>query len=203
LIRDAIKEASDKSKAQILQRYFKTGKGEYGEGDIFAGLTVPKCRSIALKFQDLPLSEVVDLLHSKIHEERAISLFILVLKYQKADEKQKEKIYRLYLNNTKFINNWDLVDLSCRDIVGAYVFSNPESYKDLINLTSSKLIWERRIAIIATYHFIKHKTLDKTFEISDLLMNNREDLIHKAVGWMLREAGQVNTCTTPDLKTSS
>jgi len=181
-----LKKAGDPQKKIVLQRFFKTGKGEYGEGDIFLGVTVPDSRKIAKKYRGLSLSEVETLLHSTIHEERLVALLILVEKYNQGDE--KEKIYRLYLKNTKNINNWDLVDLSAEKIVGRHLIEGEK--KILYQLARSKDLWERRIAIMSTYFFIKNNRYDDTLKIAEVLLEDRHDLIHKAVGWMLREVGK-------------
>ncbi|MBI5221675.1 MAG: DNA alkylation repair protein [Candidatus Magasanikbacteria bacterium] len=175
-------------KAQILSGFFKTGKGQYGEGDIFLGIYVPIQRGIAKKYLVLDLKDIQILLNSKIHEHRTIALFILIAQYQKADEKIKEKIYKFYLENTKRINNWDLVDLSAPNIVGQQLLKNNKNI--LYKLARSKNLWEKRIAIVATLTFIRAKKFDDTLKISEILIRDRHDLIHKAVGWMLREMGK-------------
>lgn len=187
-IKEEIGRAGDAKRAEVFLRFFKTGKGEYGEGDKFFGLTVPKCRGIACKYKNLSLKEVEKLFHSKIHEERLISLLILVEQFVKGDETKRKEIFKLYLKNTAYINNWDLVDLSCYKIIGAYLFDKPRDI--LFTLAKSKNIWERRIAIVSTYWFIKHNQLDETLNISEILLSDPHDLIHKAAGWMLREVGK-------------
>lgn len=182
------KKFADKTRAKNLQRFFKTGKGEYGEGDIFYGLTNPICHKIAKQFKDLSLSETEKLLHSKIHEERLIALLVLVNKFSKDDDIQKTKIYNLYLNNTEYINNWDLVDLSAHKIVGKYIVDKDPSI--LINLAKSDNLWERRIAIISTFAFIAEGDPKPSLKIAEILLNDKHDLIHKAVGWVLREVGK-------------
>jgi len=181
---------SDKKQADILQRFFKTGPGEYGEGDIFIGIKVPVLRSIAKKNQDISYKEVKQLLKSKIHEKRLISLMILIFKYQKAGEEEKSKIFKIYLDHTNNINNWDLVDLTAPQIVGDYLMDKDRSL--LIKFANSKNLWERRIAILSTFQFIKNNKFDFSLKISKLLLNDEHDLIHKAVGWMLREIGKRN-----------
>ncbi len=186
-----IAQLSNPSKAQALQKYFKTGKGEYGEGDKFVGLTVPETRAIAKKYyRDLTLLELKTLLASKIHEHRFAALEVLVMKFEKASAKEQKQIYNLYLANTKYINNWDLVDTSAEYIVGAYLQN--QSKKVIEKLAQSKSIWERRIAIISTFHFIKQGSFDDALKIAETLIYDKEDLIHKAVGWMLREVGNRN-----------
>ena len=175
-------------KAKILSRFFKTGKGEYGEGDIFLGLTVPQQRQVAKKYTHLTIKELQKLLSSKIHEYRMVALFILMEKYKKAEGKEKEEIFHFYLSNTKNINNWDLVDLSAPNIVGDFLLDSDK--KILYQLAKSKNLWERRIAILATYAFIKNGQFEDTLKISEILLKDTHDLIHKAVGWMLREVGK-------------
>lgn len=176
-------------KAKILQRYFKTGKGEYGEGDIFLGIVVPKQRKIAKKFSNSSLSDLKILLKSKIHEYRFTALEILVLKYEfTKNEKEKEKIVNFYLKNTKFINNWDLVDTSARYILGDYLFNKKRNI--IYDLARSQNLWERRISIISTHFFIVNGQYEDTFKICELLLHDKQDLIQKACGWMLREIGK-------------
>jgi len=188
--RRQLRRAADKEKAKGLQRFFKTGPGEYAEGDIFLGLTAAFTRKTVKEFQDLPLTDTIKLLHSKIHEERLLALLILVQQFSRADDQAKEKIYQAYLDNTKFINNWDLVDLSAPQIVGGFLID--QDRKILCKLAKSALLWERRIAVLATFAFIRTGDLDDTFVIVKLLLADKEDLIHKACGWMLREAGKRN-----------
>ena len=175
-------------KKKGLSRFFKTGKGEYGEGDIFLGVTVPKIRRVAKKYKDVSLDEIRTLLRSLIHEERLTALLILVENFRKADETEKTEIFNLYLKNTKYINNWDLVDLSASRIVGEYLKDKPVDI--LYTLAKSKSLWERRIAIISTFQFIWEGRFAETLKISKILLTDRHDLIHKAVGWMLREVGK-------------
>lgn len=179
---------ADKKQAQILQRFFKTGIGEYGAGDVFLGVKVPAQRKIAGKYMDLPLSDIEKLLHARIHEYRQSALIILVNQFKSADEKTKAKIFRFYLANTKRVNNWDLVDLSAPHIVGAYLMDKPREI--LHQLAESKLLWERRIAIVATHAFIRAGDFADTFALTKILMNDKHDLIQKAQGWMLREIGK-------------
>lgn len=177
-------------KAQHSMRFFKTGPGQYGEGDRFIGVTVPEQRAVAKKFKDLDLMDLQKLLRSDIHELRLTALIILVDQYKKADTSLQKRIYAFYLKNTKYINNWDLVDSSAPGIVGAYVYEYPDALPVLYTFVQSRLLWERRIAMLATFAFIKAGELDIVFEIAELLRNDTEDLMHKAVGWMLREAGK-------------
>jgi 3-methyladenine DNA glycosylase AlkD len=183
-----IKDLGDPQRARNLQRFFKTGPGEYGEGDVFWGLRVPEIRKLAKEYQSLPLSTAVHLLHSPIHEARLLALLIMVQSYQQGDALLKEQIYRIYLQNTRFINSWDLVDLSADRIVGAHL--GALSRDPLQLLAKSDLIWDRRIAIMATFHFIRKGEFSETLQIAKLLLKDKEDLIHKAVGWMLREIGK-------------
>jgi len=189
-----LQKIANAKKAQILQRFFKTGKGEYGEGDIFLGIVVPEQRKIAKKYSSLDLMQIQELLNSKIHEERLISLFILIDKYKKAeksnDKKQKQEIVNFYLNNAKNINNWDLVDLSAPNIVGNFLLDKDKSV--LYQLANSENLWEKRISILATFEFIKNNNFEHTLKLSEILLKDKHDLIHKAVGWMLREVGKRN-----------
>jgi 3-methyladenine DNA glycosylase AlkD len=172
----------------ILQRFFKTGPGEYGEGDIFIGLRVPQLGSLAQAYIHLRLEDTLELIRSPIHEERLLALLILVRSYKNSDEKVKEKIYRFYLENIRFVNNWDLVDLSAEHIMGAHLFNR--SSKPLEQLAHSKILWDRRIAVMATFHFIKKGQFTLTLSLVESLLGDKEDLIHKACGWMLREIGK-------------
>lgn len=188
-LRKDLENLASPKKAKILQRFFKTGKGQYGEGDIFLGIAVPQSRKIAQKYGELSLPEIKKLLESKIHEERWIALLILVQSFKKGNPKKKKQTFDFYLKNTKFINNWDLVDLSADKIVGAYLKDGDKNI--LLRLAKSKSIWEKRIAIISTFYYIRfQKNADWTFKIAKILLNDSHDLIHKAVGWMLREAGK-------------
>ena len=183
-----LKKLANPQKAIGVARFFKTGKGEYGEGDVFLGITVPQIRIIAKQCKDLSLKEIEKLLQSKIHEERLLALIILVNQFKKADEGNQKQIFDLYLSNTKYINNWDLVDCSAEYIVGGYLMNRSKNILKL--LAQSNLLWERRIAIMATFHFIKQKQHEHTFTIAKILVKDEHDLIHKAVGWMLREVGK-------------
>jgi len=176
-------------KRKILSRFFKTGKGEYGEGDKFLGIVVPESRKIAQKYSNITLIEVSRLIKNKYHEVRLIALLILVHKYKTLSINKKEEIYNFYLKNTKYINNWDLVDLSANYIIGDYLIKNGDR-KILDKLSKSKNIWERRIAIISTFAFIYNKESKYTFKIVDTLIKDKHDLIQKACGWMLREVGK-------------
>jgi len=182
-----LKELGDSDVAKHSQRFFKTGKGQYGEGDKFLGIRVPVLRKQATRYKTLPLVESERLLASPYHEARLCALLIWVKQFQVGDDDTRAKIYKSYLSHTKNINNWDLVDSSAHKIVGGYLQSR--SRRPLYRLAKSKSIWERRIAIIATAAFIAEKDYDDTLALSKLLLEDGEDLIHKAVGWMLREVG--------------
>jgi 3-methyladenine DNA glycosylase AlkD len=179
-----LKKLADREQAKNLQRFFKTGVGDYSEGDIFWGIKVPVTRQIAKKYYGLDFKAVEKLIKNPVHEVRLCSLLILVKKYQD----NPELAYKIYLRNTKYINNWDLVDLTAPQIVGAYLDDKEQSI--LGKLARSKSLWERRIAILATFHFIKKKQPELTLKIAEILVNDSHDLIQKAVGWMLREVGK-------------
>lgn len=189
-IRKKLKRLGDIEQARNLQRYFKTGKGEYGEGDIFLGIRVPEIRKLVREFMGLSTGEACELLNSKYHEERLFSLLAMVDIYKRGDDKDKREIYKFYLKNTKFINSWDLVDLSAPNIVGAYLMDRDK--KALYGLAKSNDLWRRRISIVSTFYFIKNHLFDDTLKISKILLDDKEDLIHKATGWMLREVGKRN-----------
>ncbi len=187
-IRREIRKHSSKEKAKILRSFFKTGIGEYAEGDLFLGVTVPVLRKLARQFKDTELKSVVGLLRSSIHEERLLALLILIIKYRGSSEKDKKRIYRIYLKNTKYINNWDLVDATAKHIVGDYLrYRNKDA---LYKLARSSSLWDRRIAILSTFHFIEHNQFGDTIKMAEALLSDQHDLIHKAVGWMLREIGK-------------
>jgi len=187
-LRKKIKTSGSPEVSKTMKWFFKTGKGEYGEGDIFAGLKVPTQRKLAREFSNLSLSDLKILLNSTVHEERLISLFILVDKYAKGDEKEKEVIFSFYLKNRRGINNWDLVDLSAPKIIGKYLLKKDKSL--LFKFALSKNLWERRIAVLSTYEFIRNNDFKTILKIAELLLEDEHDLIHKAVGWMLREVGK-------------
>lgn len=186
-------ELADPEKAKILSRFFKTGKGEYGEGDIFLGLTVPEQRALSKSYLDLSLSDLGKLLKSPIHEARLTALLILVAQFEINAKKGKSKIAAkkiadFYIKNISRINNWDLVDLSAPNILGHYLLD--KSRIKLYNLAKSKNLWARRISIISTFYFIRQNQFSDTLKISEILLTDKHDLIHKAVGWMLREVGK-------------
>jgi 3-methyladenine DNA glycosylase AlkD len=174
--------------AAFLAGFFKTGPGQYGAGDVFIGVRVPAIRKIAKEFKSLSLSEILRLLRSKIHEERLAALAILVLQTAKADAETRKRVYDAYLANTKHVNNWDLVDLSAPQLVGEYLVD--KSRKPLYRLAKSSWLWDRRISVLATFAFIRRGDYDDTLKIGERLLGDKEDLIHKAVGWMLREVGK-------------
>ena len=184
----AAKKVATPERAQIQQRYFKTGKGEYAEADVFMGLSVPQVRALAKEYRELPLEEAVELLQSEYHELRMLALFIMVWQFKKGNEAKRKQIYTLYLSNTDRINNWDLIDTTAEHIVGAYLYG--QSHSVLKKLARSRSLWERRIAMLSCFHFIRYKEFDTALEIAALLVGDKEDLIHKAVGWMLREIGE-------------
>lgn len=189
-LKQELNSKSNSKQAEILQRFFKTAQGEYAEGDIFIGLKVPDIRKIVKNYYQLPLTEINKILHSKIHEERLAALLILVEKAKKANEDDLSIYFNFYLKNTNWINNWDLVDLSAEHIVGKYLYG--KDIKILEELAASKYLWERRISIISTFYFIKTNIFNPTLIIAEKLLHDEHDLIHKAVGWMLREIGKRN-----------
>ncbi|MGD9075434.1 MAG: DNA alkylation repair protein [Desulfobacteraceae bacterium] len=172
----------------MLQRFFKTGPGEYGEGDVFLGIKVPELRRLAKEYEGIALKGAKQLLRSPIHEQRLLALLILIRRFSKGDEGTQKRIYDLYLKNTQYINNWDLVDVSAEHIVGAYLMERSKT--PLYDLAKSDSLWERRISILSTFHYIKHGQFSQSLKISKMLLSDEEDLIHKAVGWMLREVGK-------------
>jgi len=189
-IKSTLQKHANKKKAALLQGFFKTGPGEYAEGDIFLGITVPVLRTLAKQHQNLTSRETLSLLQSSIHEERFLSLLIFMMKYRSTDTGGKKTIYETYLQNTRYINNWDLVDVSAKHIIGDFL--KDKNRTPLYALAHSDSLWERRIAIISTFHFIENNDFEDTFKIAALLISDPHDLIHKAVGWMLREAGKRN-----------
>lgn len=187
-VRNDLKSIANLERVNILQSFFKTQKGEYGEGDIFIGIYVPGIRKIAKKYSKLYIEDIKELLYSKIHEERLCALFILVDQFEIGSEEEKKKIFNFYIKNVRQANNWDLVDLSAPKIVGAYLLNKPKSI--LYRFVHSKNLWERRVSVISTFTFIKVGDLKDVFKISKILLKDEHDLIKKAVGWMLREAGK-------------
>jgi len=193
-LRKDLEKLKNPKQAKLLQRFFKTGKGEYGEGDIFLGIKVPEQRKLVNKYKELEIKEVQGLLNSKIHEERLVGLLILVEKYKKTGD--KKKIIDFYLDNTHNINNWDLVDLTASKILGDYLLD--KNRKILYKLARSNALWERRISIVATGAFIWKNDFKDSIKISEILLKDNHDLIHKAVGWMLREVGKRNVKVLED-----
>lgn len=183
-----LESKKDKDQAKILSYFFKTKKGQYGEGDIFWGIKVPVQRIISKKFKDLSLEDIQNLLDNKVHEVRLTGLFILIERYNISDN--KKEIFDFYLKNTRNINNWDLVDLSAPKILGDFLINNSKETKVLYNLVKSDNLWERRIAILSTFTFIKNNNFEETLKIAEILLKDEHDLIHKSVGWMLREIGK-------------
>lgn len=187
-IKRELRKLSNKKIAEHSQRFFKTGKGQYGEGDKFLGIRVPILRQMAKEHNNISINDTFQLLNSHFHEERLFALLKLIQLYKKASNGDKKKIYTSYLENTKFINNWDLVDCSAEHIVGAYLYLRDK--KPIYDLAYSQSLWERRISIMSTFHYIKRNKFSDTLSISEILLYDKHDLIHKSVGWMLREVGK-------------
>ncbi len=187
-IKAELDKIKNPAKAKFLSRFFKTGKGEYGEGDQFLGITVPAQRNVAKRHLNASFVDLKELLSSPMHEHRLTALIILTEKYKISDAPGKKKIADFYLRNIAHVNNWDLVDLSADKILGAYV--HDKDRKILYNLVKSKNLWERRISIISTFAFIKRNEFGDTLKLAEILLRDEQDLIHKAVGWMLREIGK-------------
>ena len=186
---EEIRALANKERANHSKKFFKTGKGEYGYGDIFLGVRVPKIRVIAKKNIDISLSDMKTLIKSKYHEERLLGLIILVNKYSKSkDEKDRDQLYNIYISSFKYVNNWDLVDVTCAHVIGKHLLNKDRSI--LYTWAKSNDLWTKRIAIVSTHCFIRKNDLQETFKIAKILLNDEHDLIHKAVGWMLREAGK-------------
>lgn len=184
----ALREVANPLRAKVSMSFFKTKKGEYGEGDIFLGVTMPEQHRVAKQFTDLSLGTLQKLLHSKIHEERMVALLIAVRQFEKGDEKTKKKLYTFFIKNRRWINNWDLVDVTVPRVIGAYLKDKPRDI--LYTLARSANLWDKRIAIISTFHFIRQGDFADTLAIASILLADKHDLIHKAVGWMLREVGK-------------
>lgn len=189
-LQNVLQSLGSPEKAAFLSRYFKTGKGQYGEGDLFLGITMPEIRATVSKYSNLSINDWEQLLHSPFHEFRMAALIGLMKRFQKSkkDEATQLSIFEMYLNNLDYINNWDLVDVSCRDIVGAYLFLKDRSI--LYQLAQQPHLWAQRVAIISTSYFIARNQFSDTIRISEMLLSHKHDLIHKAVGWMLREIGK-------------
>jgi len=187
-IKKELKERVTPGKATLLARYFKTGKGEYGEGDRFLGVMVPQQREVAKMHRDLPLKDVLTLLEGEFHEHRLTGILILTYKYERADEALQKEIYDFYYKHRKYVNNWDLVDLSCHKIMGAYLLNKKRDV--LYQLARSRSLWDRRIAMISTFAFLRESDFEDALKLAEILMHDEHDLIHKAVGWVLREIGK-------------
>ncbi len=187
-IKETLRTLADPLIAEHSKRFFKTGKGEYGEGDEFLGIRVPVLRAHAREFRHATLTEIREFLRSRFHEERLFALLLLVRKFEKGSEDERREVYSLYLENIKHINNWDLVDSSAPYIVGAWLKDRDK--QPIYTLAKSGSLWERRIAIMSTFHLIGKNSFDDALQISLLLKHDPEDLIHKAAGWMLREIGK-------------
>jgi 3-methyladenine DNA glycosylase AlkD len=183
-----LRKLANKKKAAVLQRFFKTGPGEYGEGDIFLGVTVPQVRKVALSYIDLQLPEIKSILSSDVHEERMCALLLLVAQYKNPDQVQRQRIYSFYIKHVKYINNWDLIDLSCERIVGAYLQDKNKSL--LWEWAKDSNHWKRRIAMVSCFAYIKQKEFNDALKVAKILVYDDHDLIQKAVGWMLREIGK-------------
>ena len=187
--REEIRALADKEIAQHSLRFFKTGKGEYGYGDIFLGVRAPKIRLIAKKHIDISIADMKTLIQSKYHEERLLGLIILVNKYSKnRDKKTRNQLYKIYVSSFKYINNWDLVDVTCPHVIGKHLMDKDRSI--LYAWAKTEDLWTKRIAIVSTHCFIRKNELKDTFKIAEILLHDTHDLIHKAVGWMLRESGK-------------
>lgn len=187
-LRKALAQLGSPERAQVSRRFFKTGEGDYGEGDQFIGVPVPAQRAVARTFAKLSLEETLELLRSPVHEERLTALFILVSHYQRGKDEMRAEVVKAYLANTRFVNNWDLVDSSAPQILGHWLLDKDR--RVLVRLARSKLLWERRIAMLATQAFINNGQSADALKIAELLLGDSHDLIHKAVGWMLREIGK-------------
>ena len=187
-VRKRLRELGDPKDAAFLQRFFRTGPGEYGAGDKFHGIRVPVTRRVAREFRNLSLDDTLALLHDPYHEARLLSVILLGGAYKRGTRSDQDAIFRAYVENAAYVNNWDLVDSSAPEIIGGHLATRPRALLD--KLAKSKSLWERRIAIIATYAFIRKGQFDDTLRIAKTLLHDEHDLIHKAVGWMLREVGK-------------
>lgn len=192
--KNQLNSVASPDKAKILSGFFKTGKGEYGEGDIFIGITVPQNRAISKNFYSLSLPEISEMLNEPVHEYRLAALLALIEKLKKSNSETRKNIVGLYLASTDKINNWDLVDLSCPQIIGEYVLNN-DSYEIIYGLSDSSHLWEQRISIVSTIRFIRNGKFDMTLEIAGKFLSHEHDLIQKATGWMLREVGKKDEST--------
>lgn len=190
IIKDDLYQYANPQKAEILQRFFKTGPGQYGEGDVFWGIQVPVLRDFIKSYKGIPLEAIVELLHDPVHEIRMAGAFIMVDSFRKSKGNQKKEVFDCYMDNATCFNNWDLVDLTCPEIAGKWLIDKDRSI--LYQFAQSENLWKQRISIISTLSFIKKNDFEDTFKIAMILLNHKHDLIHKAVGWMLREAGKRN-----------
>jgi len=187
--REEIRALANKEIAQHSLRFFKTDKGEYGHGDLFLGVRAPKIRLIAKKHIDISITDMKTLIQSKYHEERFLGLIILVNKYAKTkDKKNRNQLYKIYVSSFKYINNWNLVDVTCPHVTGKHLIDKDRTI--LYKWAKSEDLWTKRIAMVSTFSFIRKNDLEDTFKIAEILLQDKHDLIHKAVGWMLREAGK-------------
>jgi 3-methyladenine DNA glycosylase AlkD len=192
---DELAALSDAEQAAFLQRFFKTGKGQYAEGDVFLGIRVPRTRTVVKAYKDLPLHETEILLYSGFHEVRLAGFLLLVEQFRKTKNTDgRRKIYEFYLKHARQANNWDLVDLSCKDIAGEYLLDKKDR-SILYKFAGSSNLWEQRISVVSTWTFIKYLEFEDTLTISEILLTHKHDLIHKAVGWMLREVGKKDKAT--------
>ncbi|MCU0338902.1 MAG: DNA alkylation repair protein [Spirosomaceae bacterium] len=189
-LEQALNEKGSPEKAAFLSYFFKTGKGQYGEGDVFIGVTMPEIRALVKQHAVMSFDQIIGLLHSPVHEHRMAALVWLVERFKKSKKQPDEQhyIYELYLFNLDYINNWDLVDVTCRDIIGGYLFDKDRSVLD--ELAARPHLWAQRVAMVSTWHFISKRQFSDTIRIAELLLGHKHDLIHKAVGWMLREVGK-------------
>ncbi len=184
----AMRALKDDRKNKVMQKFFKTSKGSYGEGDVFLGLTVPQTRTIAKKYWDMSFTDIKKLLHSKYHDERLCALLMLIERFEKGSKGVRKTVYDFYITQAQYVNNWDLVDLSADKIVGVYLLDRKKAI--LSTFAKSDNLWERRISIVATHAFIRENQFQDTLRIAKILLHDEHDLIHKAVGWMLREVGK-------------
>jgi len=188
ILRTELRKKANPEKAKVLKGFYKTGPGQYAENDVFIGVVMPELRKLVKQFLHLSIKDIESLIHSPIHEERMLGLLLLVAKYKKGSDQEKHLIYRCYTKNLAYVNNWDLVDFTADHIIGEHLYQR--SKIPLQQWAKSKNLWKRRVAILATFNYIKKSEFTDALQIADLLINDKEDLIHKAVGWMLREIGK-------------
>jgi 3-methyladenine DNA glycosylase AlkD len=189
-VRAAVRALADEERARVSMSFFRRGPGEYGEGDVFLGIRMPDLRTLVKRFAGLPFEDASMLLRSRYHEERMLALLILVRAFRRGDAAARERVHRLYIDGTRWIDSWDLVDLSAEHVVGGYLADHDPPHDLLTRFAGSASLWERRIALLATFHFIKRNEFDEAFRIVALLLDDSHDMIHKAMGWMLREIGK-------------